>query len=119
MTRDSNKNGGAAGSPSPTLTLFKCGNSHTFFYPHNVCPECGNELIEIKSPNDAVLVSRTTVRVSPTGSPFELGLARVESGAKTLCIIEEGYGDTDTDEVVLFKKNGLFHASGKTDDDTR
>ena len=95
------------------LTLFGCQGSHTFFYPHDNCPVCGAPLQPIQSPSDAALVSHTTVRVSPAGSPFKLGLARVESGAQTLCIIE---GDTDEagiNDVFVYKKDGLYYARRK------
>ena len=100
----------AGRSSAPLLTLYSCESSHAFFFPHKTCPLCGANLGETESPPDGVLVSHTTVRVSPTGAPFRLGLARVACGAQTLCIIEGEIGTDPGEEVVILKKGGLYYA---------
>jgi len=111
MTHDDASSTFSAGrSSAPLLTLFRCRGSHTFFFAHKNCPFCGANLEEIESQPDAVLVSHTTVRVSPTGTPFRLGLARVACGAQTLCIVEGEIGTAPGAEVVIVKKGGLHHA---------
>jgi len=105
----------AGGSPNgpaaPRLTLHRCENSHSFFFPHVSCPLCGANLQPFDDPPDAEIVSRTIVRVSPTGSPFALGLARTASGAQTLCIIEGGSETDPGKDVVITKRGGLYYAS--------
>ena len=95
---------------APPLSIHGCRNSHTFFFPHRTCPRCGAPTTRTDSPPDAVLVSHTTVRVSPSGAPFRLGLARVASGAQTLCLIEGELGSTPVSEVVIEERGGLYYA---------
>jgi len=93
------------------LTLRRCGNSHAFFFAYESCPLCGGKLESFASSPDAELISHTVVRVSPTGSPFALGLARAASGAQTLCIIE---GELEKDpgrNVVITERDGLYYAA--------
>lgn len=97
-------------SAAAALTLNRCGGGHVFFFPHATCPACGAPLAPAESPPDAVLVSRTTVRVGPSGAPFVLGLARVECGAQTLCIVDGDPGGEATAEVVIEKRDGLYRA---------
>ena len=94
------------------LILFGCDNLHAFFFSHDICPLCGTPLHPIQSSPEAVLISHTIVRVSPTGSPFKLGLARVENGAQTLCIIDDD-AESRTRDVTVYKKDGLYHARKK------
>lgn len=96
---------------APPLKLRRCGNSHAFFVAYEACPLCGGMLEEFSSPPEAELVSRTVVRVSPTGSPFALGLARASSGAQTLCIIEDGVDKDPGKDVVLTERGGLYYAA--------
>lgn len=96
---------------APHLTLQRCANSHAFFFVFESCPLCGGRLESFSSPPDAVLVSHTIVRVSPAGSPFALGLARAASGAQTLCIIDNGTESDPGSDVVITKRDGLYHAA--------
>ena len=98
-----------ASSP-PNLTLYRCGRGHAFFYAHDVCPICRSALDEITREPHASLVSHTTVRVSPTGSVFRLGLARTPDGAKTLCILDDQTNPDRDDGVIIVQFNGLFYA---------
>jgi len=95
------------------LTLHECENSHTFFFPHEACPRCAARLVQTEGPPDAVLVSHTTVRVSPAAAPFRLGIARVASGAQTLCIIDGEPGEGPEPEVVIEKRGALYFAKAK------
>jgi uncharacterized OB-fold protein len=96
-----------------SLIVYQCATGHAFFYHHDICPTCGNTLRETQTSPDAWLVSSTTIRVNPTGNPLCLGLARVENGAKTLCIIEDQIGDQTP--VVIYVKDGLYHARRRSD----
>lgn len=109
------RDGDGSGKSTPAgLTLYRCGNKHAFFYPHTKCPVCSSKLAEIRRGPDATLVSHTTVRVSPTGSVFRLGLARTPDGAKTLCILGERLDPDRGDEVTIMEDNGLYYAIERT-----
>jgi uncharacterized OB-fold protein len=100
-------------SSAPHLTLYRCGGSHFFFFPHEICPVCGAKLEGFESSPDGVLVSHTTVWVSPTGAPFNLGLARVACGAQTLCIVDGELGADPGEKIVVFVKGGICHARSR------
>lgn len=97
-------------SNPPNLTLYRCGRGHAFFYAHDVCPICRSALDKITRDPHASLVSHTTVRVSPTGSVFRLGLARTPDGAKTLCILDDHTDPDRNDDVIIVQDDGLFYA---------
>ncbi|MEJ2719957.1 MAG: hypothetical protein P8181_02285, partial [bacterium] len=80
---------------------------HAFLYAHSECPVCGRVTSQMESSPLARLLALTTVRVTPTGVPFRLGLAETNEGAKTLCIVD---GNVDGDDVTLYVEEGLYHA---------
>lgn len=95
------------------LLVLRCRRGHYFLSTHEECPACGAPLERHRTDPGATLIALTTVRVTPTGKPFRLGLARTDVGAKTLCIIDDN-GDTEkNDRVVLVERDGLFYASRK------
>jgi uncharacterized OB-fold protein len=94
----------------PDLLLYRCPSGHAYFVKHARCPECDLELAESRQPPAAVIVSQTTVRVNPTGAPFRLGVAEVQSGAKTLCVIRETVPEGDLVSVTLERRGDLYHA---------
>jgi len=102
---------GGEDAPAKRLVLRRCGNSHAFFFAFESCPLCGGKLEIFESAPDAELVSHTVVRVSPTGCPFALGLARTENGAQTLCIIEDGVDKNPEKDVILAERGGLYYAA--------
>lgn len=106
------------GSNPPNLTLYRCDRGHAFFYPHDACPICRSALDEITREPHASLVSHTTVRVSPTGAVFRLGLARTPDGAKTLCILDDRMNPDSDDGVIIVQENGLFYALPGMPEDT-
>jgi len=72
------------------LTVFVCAGGHAFFVSREGgCPRCGGPLTQSTEPAVARLVVTTTVRVTPSGRPFVLGLAQTRSGARTLCLVDE------------------------------
>jgi uncharacterized OB-fold protein len=75
------------------ITVVRCSNGHAFFEVYERCPRCGGRMEPITAGDAATLVSVTTVRVNPAGRPFRLGLAEVECGARTLCIVEDKHAD--------------------------
>jgi uncharacterized OB-fold protein len=96
--------------PNADLVLYGCHSGHVYFVRHALCPKCQLELVENHQPAAAVIVSQTTVRVNPTGTPFRLGVAEVGSGAKTLCVIEESVPHGDGVPVTLARRGDLYHA---------
>ncbi len=114
MTNPSRNDSTRGSSMAPNLTVHRCENSHAFFHPHETCPICARRLIAVDVPPDARLVSHTVVRVSPAGSPFALGLARLECGAQTLCIIDGAADAAPPHEVVITKRGPLYHAEAKS-----
>jgi uncharacterized OB-fold protein len=93
-----------------SVTLYRCEKSHAFFHPHDACPQCGSPLGEFVESARAVMISQTRVRVNPTGAPYRLGIAEVECGARTLCLIDDGVPPTDGVSVILTRKKNLYHA---------
>ena len=91
---------------SETIEVYTCPNGHAFFVTDDACPKCGEPLETTTAEPIARLISHTTVRVNPTGRPFVLGIAEIDNGAKTLCIVEGELSDL----VVLRKHDGLYHA---------
>jgi len=71
---------------------------------------CGAKIESFGAPPQGALVSHTTVWVNPTGTPFKLGLARVECGAQTLCIVDGEIGSDPDEAIVLVAKGGVYHA---------
>jgi hypothetical protein len=60
---------------------------------------------------DATLLLLTTVRVSPWGAPFRLGLAVTVCGrARTLCHVEGRVRGSGSDAVVLERRGDVFVA---------
>jgi uncharacterized OB-fold protein len=99
---------------APRLTVHRCENFHAYFHAHESCPICALRLIAVDVPPDALLVSHTVVRVSPSGIPFALGLARLECGAQTLCIIDGEADAAPPRDVVITKRGPLYHAEAKS-----
>ena len=95
------------------LTIHRCGEGHAFFHPHDQCPVCGGATHTEQVDAAATIISHTTVRVTPGGQQFRLGLAENDSGAKTLCIIDDGV-DVDDGDVIVYLEDGLYHATSRT-----
>jgi uncharacterized OB-fold protein len=93
------------------LRIYTCNSGHAFFVAHSHCPTCQCPLTESDVDNEAVLTSQTTVRVTPSGQPFRLGLARIQCGAKTLCLVGPDVPSDDDAPIVLALRDGLYHAT--------
>jgi uncharacterized OB-fold protein len=94
------------------ITAFRCDNGHAFLYPHSDCPVCRCSVRAAECNGAATLVSHTIVRVSPSGRQLRLGLAEIENGAKTLCIIDDTV-DTNTAEIDVYLEDGLYRARSR------
>lgn len=91
------------------LTIHVCRDGHAFLHACSECPVCGRVASKTEICPRARLVALTTVRVTPSGGPFRLGLAETSGGAKTLCIVDNDVGGDDGD-VTLYVEGGLYHA---------
>jgi uncharacterized OB-fold protein len=92
------------------VILYRCEKRHPFFHRHDACPHCGLPLVEFAENARAVVISQTRVRVNPTGTPYRLGIAEVECGARTLCLIDGDVPPADGVSVTLARKKNLYHA---------
>jgi uncharacterized OB-fold protein len=92
-----------------SIAITTCKNGHAFVEPHARCPECDGETSGDTTPPHAVIVAETTVRVTPDGEAFRLGMALLSAGAATLCILDDDV-TTGVREVVLYRRDGAFHA---------
>ncbi len=90
-----------------TIRIYGCKAGHACFTSGAGCPACGGTLTERAEPAQATLITQTIVRVNPSGEPFGLGLAETQSGARTLCLLDEGIATTN---VVLYVHDGRYRA---------
>lgn len=93
------------------IIIHRCASGHEYFYRHARCPACDTPLEETWVDASATLVGSTTVRVNPSGAPFHLGLARLVTGATTLCILAAGAPAGAA--VTLRRIDGIYHGSTK------
>jgi uncharacterized OB-fold protein len=92
------------------VTIHRCSNGHEFFYQYERCPLCDETLQATEVDGTAELVGNTTVRVNPSGEPFRLGIGRLPSGARTLCIVTDGPSVKAGSQVTLRLVEGVYHA---------
>lgn len=65
----------------------------------------------MKRARAATLVLVTTVRVNPSGVPFQLGVAILQSGrSRVLCRVEGAVRGSGYDRVMIEEKNGVLVA---------
>jgi hypothetical protein len=64
----------------------------------------------------AILLAHTKVRVNPSGKSLALGIAEIDGGAKTLCILDEGVPSTGEKRVILRRRGDLFYAGREGDE---
>ena len=93
------------------VDAYICATGHVVLVKQNVCPVCGGSLLARKHPTEATLTSQTTVRVSPTGSQFRLGIARLAAGGSTLCRIDDDVANEIGVLVSLVIRDGIFYAT--------
>jgi uncharacterized OB-fold protein len=92
------------------ITAYRCPLGCLFLYRHQRCPNCSGLLLDVRLPGDAVLLTHTTVHVTPTGQPVRLGIAEVRRGLRTLCIVEGGVRGNGRDRVQLVVRDGRYIA---------
>jgi len=93
------------------LTAWRCDAGHLHLHADDVCGACGAPLRVTSISPQATLLVTTTVRVSPSGAPYRLGLAVTVCGrARTLCRIEGRVRETGYDAVVLERRGATIVA---------
>jgi len=96
------------------LQAWRCPNGHVTLQHDNVCVSCGASLRELHIDPEAVLELVTTVRVNPSGEPFQLGIAVTRAGrARTICRVEGAVRALGHDRVVLERRGDMIIARGK------
>jgi uncharacterized OB-fold protein len=92
------------------VIIHRCSSGHEFFHEYACCPQCHASLRPTEVDGTAELIGDTTVRVNPSGNPFRLGLARLPSGAATLCIVADERALRSGVEVTLNFDGDIYHA---------
>jgi hypothetical protein len=93
------------------LPAWRCSRGHGSLHPDDVCTSCGEPLIACRILPDAVLELVTTVRVNPSGQPFQLGVAVTRAGRlRTLCRVEGAMRGLGYDAVVLERRGDVIIA---------
>jgi uncharacterized OB-fold protein len=95
----------------PRLSAFACARGHTYLHAHDACPQCAAPLRRRWIPPAATLTLDTTVRVTPGGEPFVLGIAVTRCGrARTLCRVDASIRGHGYDRVILERNGDIFVA---------
>ena len=99
-------------SSGRSLTGWRCARGHAFLHAHAECPACAAPLVPTRVGAAATLIACTTVRVTPSGKPFRLGVAVTREGARTLCVVEGRVRGSGYDRVVLVRAGERYLALG-------
>jgi uncharacterized OB-fold protein len=96
---------------SGRIGAWRCDRGHVGLHADEACATCGARLRPVQIRADAVLELVTTVRVNPTGQPFQLGVAVTRAGrARTLCRIEGAVRGLGHDAVFLERRGEMIVA---------
>ena len=93
------------------LSAYACARGHAYLHAQDRCPQCGGRLRARWIPPAATLTLDTTVRVTPGGKPYVLGIAVTRCGrARTLCRVDGSIRRHGYDRVVLESEGDVFVA---------
>jgi hypothetical protein len=96
------------------LSAWGCARGHITLQHDSACAACGASLGAMHIAPDAVLELVTTVRVNPTGVPYQLGIAITRAGrARTICRVEGAVRALGHDRVVLERRGDMIVAHGR------
>ena len=96
------------------LQAWSCTRGHTTLQHDNVCASCGARLHEFLINPEAVLELVTTVRVNPSGEPFQLGIAVTRAGrTRTICRVEGNVRALGHDRVILERRGDMIVARSR------
>jgi uncharacterized OB-fold protein len=95
----------------PRLDARRCARGHVSLHPDAACSICGEPTRRARVHGDAVLELVTTVRVNPSGQPFQLGVAVLRAGrSRTLCRVEGPVRGLGNDAVMLERRGAMIVA---------
>jgi uncharacterized OB-fold protein len=98
-------------SRRPRLDARRCARGHVSLHADDACAICGEPTQRSRVRGDAVLELVTTVRVNPSGQPFQLGVAVLRAGrSRTLCRIEGAVRGLGNDAVMLERRGDVIVA---------
>ena len=98
-------------SRRPRLEARCCARGHLTLQPDPACTVCGERMRSVCIRPEATLELVTTVRVNPTGQPYQLGVAITRAGrARTLCRVEGRVRGLGNDAVVLERRGDVLIA---------
>lgn len=93
------------------LDARRCAHGHLSVQLDERCTVCGRAMRSLRIRSEAVLELVTTVRVNPSGEPFQLGVAVTRAGrVRTLCRIEGSVRGHGNDAVVLERRGDMIVA---------
>jgi len=93
------------------LDARRCAEGHLSVQLDERCVVCGRAMRAMRIRSEAVLELVTTVRVNPSGEPFQLGVAVTRAGrVRTLCRIEGSVRGHGNDAVVLERRGDMIVA---------
>jgi uncharacterized OB-fold protein len=93
------------------LDARRCIRGHLSLEGDPACPQCGERVHAVQIQPDATLELVTTVRVNPTGRPYQLGVAVTRAGrARTLCRVEGAVRGLGNDAVILERRGDVLIA---------
>ena len=96
------------------LQAWKCVNDHLTLQHDTACVTCGASMRELRIAPEATLELVTTVRVNPTGEPYQLGIAITRAGhARTICRVEGAVRGLGHDRVLLERRGDMIVAHGR------
>ncbi len=98
----------------PRITLYRCREGHVYFQPHPSCPDCEGRLEPTKTWGKGILITHTTIEITPTGKPLTIGIVRHRGGAQSLCRIIGDIRGNGKDRVSILCYGGLYYAFGRS-----
>ena len=95
----------------PRLDARRCARGHLSLEADPSCTQCGERVYAVQVRPEATLELVTTVRVNPTGQPYQLGVAVTRAGrARTLCRVEGAVRGLGNDAVILERRGDVLIA---------
>ena len=96
------------------LSAWRCKQGHVTLQADAACTVCAAPLVAMHIAPEAVLELVTTVRVNPTGQPYQLGIAITCAGrARTICRVEGAVRALGHDRVLLERRGDMIVAHGR------
>lgn len=95
------------------MVLYRCSGGHFYFHAHKHCPLCEGRLLPVACRGTGILLCHTKIETAPGGIPVVLGIARHESGAKTLCRVVGDVRGTGNERIFMIDIEGMVYVHGR------